>query len=180
VVGCGGVGSGAVQGARIAGARAVVAVDPVAFKRDTALSIGATHAVASMEDAKPIVAGLTAGRMAEVAVLTPSLLDESIVGEAVHLVGKDGRVVCAAAAPSEQRQIQLDLLHLVMFNKAIMGTVFGGHSLRVAIPTLLRLYEDGVLEVDGLITREYHLDEIQLGYDDLHAGSNIRGVIAFP
>jgi Zn-dependent alcohol dehydrogenase len=87
--------------------------------------------------------------------------------------------VCTAASPSEQRQINLDLLHLTMFNKAILGTVFGSNGPRVAIPNLLRLYESGALRVDELITHEYSLDQIQLGYDDLRAGNNIRGVIAF-
>jgi NDMA-dependent alcohol dehydrogenase len=179
IVGCGGVGSGAIQGARVAGARAIIAIDPVAFKRDSAFKIGATHAFASMDEAKPVITELTEGRMAEVAVLTPSLLDGTIVSEAIHLVGKDGKVVCTAASPSEQRQINLDLLHLTMFNKAILGTVFGSNGPRVAIPNLLRLYESGALRVDELITHEYSLDQIQLGYDDLHAGNNIRGVIAF-
>jgi NDMA-dependent alcohol dehydrogenase len=179
IVGCGGVGSGAIQGARLAGARAVVAVDPVAFKRDNALRIGATHALATMNEAKPLISEITWGRMAEVAVLSPGLLDSEIVGEAIHLVGKDGRVVCTAAAPSEMRDISLDLLHLTMFNKAIMGTVFGSVGPRVAVPTLLRLYEDGRLAVDELISAEYSLDEVQRGYDDLHAGVNIRGVVAF-
>ncbi len=179
VVGCGGVGSGAVQGARLAGARAVIAVDPVSMKRDNALKIGATHAFATMDEAKPVIAEITWGRMAEVIVLSPGLLDSEIVGEAIHLVGKDGRVVCTAASASQMGEISLDLLHLTMFNKAIMGTVFGSVGPRVAVPTLLRLYEDGLLTVDELISAEYPLDEIQRGYDALHAGANIRGIIAF-
>jgi Zn-dependent alcohol dehydrogenase len=56
--------------------------------------------------------------------------------------------------------------------------VFGSNSPRVVIPNLLRLYESGALMVDELITREYALDDIQVGYDDLIAGTNIRGVLA--
>lgn len=179
VVGCGGVGSGAIQGARIAGARVIVAVDPVAFKRDSALKIGATHAAATIEEARPIVAELTEGRMAEATVLTPALLDTDIVAAALGLVGKDGRVVCTAATPSAQTSITLDLLHLTMFNKAILGTVFGSTSPLTSIPNLLRLHAAGMLMVDELITREYALGDVQAGYDDLLAGANVRGVIAF-
>jgi Zn-dependent alcohol dehydrogenase len=49
----------------------------------------------------------------------------------------------------------------------------------VQIPNLLRLYEAGMLEIDGLITQEYTLDEVQNGYDDLAAGTNVRGVVKF-
>ena len=72
VVGCGGVGSGALQGARLAGARAIVAVDTVPFKVDQAKRIGATHGASSMAEALPLVAEITQGRMADVVVLTPS------------------------------------------------------------------------------------------------------------
>jgi S-(hydroxymethyl)glutathione dehydrogenase/alcohol dehydrogenase len=66
-----------------------------------------------------------------------------------------------------------------MFNQAVMGTVFGSCSPRVQIPNLLRLYREGLLEIDGLITKEYNLDQLQNGYDDLAAGTNIRGVVKF-
>ena len=57
--------------------------------------------------------------------------------------------------------------------------MFGSASPRVQIPNLLRLYEAGLLQIDDLITREYTLDEVQTGYDDLAEGSNIRGVVKF-
>jgi S-(hydroxymethyl)glutathione dehydrogenase/alcohol dehydrogenase len=179
VVGCGGVGSGAIQGAVHAGARCVVAVDPVAFKRQSARTIGATHDVGSMDDAAGLVSELTEGRMADVVVLTPSVLKGDLVAPAVYLASKDGRIVCVSAAPWDQTQVSLDLVNLVMFNKALLGTVFGSVSPRVQIPNLLRLYESRKLHVDELVTREYSLDETQNGYDDMLAGSNIRGVINF-
>jgi NDMA-dependent alcohol dehydrogenase len=179
IVGCGGVGSGALQGARIAGARTIVAVDPVASKRDNARTLGATHTAASIVDAMPLVSELTRGRMADVAVLTPSVLHSNIVGEAVHIVGKAGRVVCTAAAPSQQTSVDLDLGSFIMWNKSLLGSVFGSNSPGAFIPELLALYKSGQLRIDELITREYALDEVQSGYEDLLAGANIRGVIAF-
>ncbi len=179
VVGCGGVGSGAIQGARLAGARAIVAVDPVAFKLTQAQKIGATHAVASLTDAAPLVAELTAGQQADVVILTPGVLDGSMIGAAAGLGSKDARIVVTAISPAHQDQVTLSLFNFAMFNQSLLGTVFGSVSPRVQIPRLLRLYQQGFLELDGLITHEYSLDQVQAGYDDLAAGQNVRGVIAF-
>jgi NDMA-dependent alcohol dehydrogenase len=179
VVGCGGVGSGALQGARLAGARHIVAVDPLPFKVERAMAIGATHGAASMDEAALLVPGLTAGRMADVVILTPALLTGDFLAPATRLASKDGRIVVTSIAPFNQNDVTLNLFNLAMFNQAILGTVFGSTSPRVQIPHLLRLYENGQLEVDELISREYPIDAVQAGYDDLDAGINIRGVVAF-
>ncbi len=177
VVGCGGVGSGALQGARLAGARAIVAVDTVPFKVDQAKRIGATHGAASMEEAMPLVAEITQGRMADVVVLTPSTLTGDLIAPALALGSKDSRVVCTAVAPITQQEVQLNLFELAMYNKSLLGTVFGSASPRVQVPRLLALYQSGQLEIDELITKEYSLDQVQQGYDDMHAGRNVRGVV---
>jgi len=179
VVGCGGVGSGAIQGARIAGARIIVAVDPLPFKRDNAAKIGATHTAASIEEAALLLPELTEGRMAEVVILTPGVLTGDLVAPAVALGGKDSRIVVTAIAPFHQIDVNLNLFMLSMSNQSLLGTVFGSVSPRVQIPNLLRLYQAGQLQVDELITQEYTLDQVQNGYDDLEAGSNIRGVVNF-
>jgi NDMA-dependent alcohol dehydrogenase len=177
VVGCGGVGSGALQGARLAGARAIVAVDTVPFKVDQAKRLGATHGVSSMAEALPLVAEITQGRMADVVVLTPATLTGDLIAPACALASKDGRIVCTAVAPIDQMDVQLNLFDLAMFNKSLLGTVFGSVSPRVQVPKLLSLYQSGQLEIDELITKEYQLDQVQQGYDDLHAGRNVRGVV---
>jgi S-(hydroxymethyl)glutathione dehydrogenase/alcohol dehydrogenase len=177
VVGCGGVGSGALQGARLAGARAIVAVDPVPFKIDQAKKIGATHGAASMEEALPLVAEITQGRMADVVVLTPDRLTGDLIAPACGLGSKDARIVCTAIAPISQMDVQLNLFNLAMYNQTLMGTVFGSASPRVQVPKLLSLYQSGQLDIDELITKEYTLDQVQEGYEDLHAGRNVRGVV---
>jgi len=177
VVGCGGVGSGALQGARLAGARAIVAVDTVEFKVDQAKRIGATHGASYMAEALPLVAEITQGRMADVVVLTPSTLTGDLIAPACALGSKDGRIVTVAVAPIQQMDVQLNLFNFAMYNQALLGTVFGSASPRVQVPKLLALYQSGQLEVDELITKEYSLDEVQQGYDDLHAGRNVRGVV---
>lgn len=179
VVGCGGVGSGALQGARIAGARSIVAVDPLPFKVENAKSLGATHGAASLQEAALLLPELTEGRMADVVILTPSVLTGDLLAPACALGSKDARIVCTAIAPFSQTDVQLSLFNLAMFNQSVLGTVFGSASPRVQIPNLLRLYDQGLLQIDELITREYTLDQVQAGYDDLAAGINIRGVVRF-
>jgi NDMA-dependent alcohol dehydrogenase len=179
VVGAGGVGSGAIQGARIAGARAIIAVDPVPFKTESALAIGATHTAPSMSEANLMVPELTQGRMADVVILTPGVLTGDLIHPAQKLASKDGRIVCTAVSPFFQHDVQLNLFNLSMSNQTLMGTVFGSASPRAQIPNLIRLYEKGDLLLDEIVSREYSLDEVQQGYDDLAAGINIRGVVKF-
>jgi len=179
VIGAGGVGSGAIQGAKLAGASAVVAVDLDASKVERAQQIGATHGATNMLDATFLVAELSQGRMADVVILTPGVLTGDLVAPACALGSKDARIVATAIAPIEQRDVQLDLFTLSMYNQTLMGTVFGSMSPKEQVPRLLKLYAQGKLIIDELITTEYSLDQVQQGYDDLAAGKNVRGIIAF-
>jgi NDMA-dependent alcohol dehydrogenase len=179
VVGCGGVGSGAIQGARIAGARTIIAVDPVPFKLEKAKEIGATHTAASLLDAQFMLPELTMGRNADVVILTPGVLKGDLIASACAVGSKDARIVVTALAPFSQMDVQLNLFNFAMFNQTLMGTVFGSQSPRVQVPNLLNLVEAGHLKIDEIITREYSLDEVQQGYEDQAAGTIIRGVVKF-
>jgi NDMA-dependent alcohol dehydrogenase len=179
VVGCGGVGSGAIQGARIAGARTIVAVDPVPFKLEKAKEIGATHTAASLLDAQFMLPELTMGRNADVVILTPGVLKGDLIAPACAVGSKDARIVVTAIAPFSQMDAQLNLFNFAMYNQTLMGTVFGSQSPRVQVPNLLNLFEAGQLKIDEIVTREYSLDEVQQGYDDQAAGVIIRGVVKF-
>ncbi len=179
IVGVGGVGINAVQGARMVGARYVVAVDPVEFKQKAALDLGATHAAASMDEAVPLVTDLTRGRMADAVILAPSVVFGDLLGPALTLTGKGGTCVVTGVAPQSQKQSSVDLFELAMFQKEVRGVVFGAANPRFDIPKLLGLYASGQLKVDELITRTYRLDEINQGYRDMLDGLNIRGVVLF-
>jgi S-(hydroxymethyl)glutathione dehydrogenase/alcohol dehydrogenase len=179
VVGCGGVGSAALLGARTSGAAIVIAVDPVDYKREQAPRFGANYAVASIAEAHELVTSLTDGQMADVAVLTPGILRSELIQPAVDLVSKGGRIVAVGAAPWDQRTVDLNLFNLCMFNKALLGCMYGSSSPRVQIPNLLRLHAQGVIDLDDFVTREYSLDEVERGYQDMLDGHNIRGVIRF-
>ena len=179
VVGCGGIGSNAVQGAAAAGAANIIAVDPVQFKQEKAMEFGATHAVGSMEEALPLVNELTWGRMAAATILTPGVLYGDLIQQAMNLTTKGGTVVATAVAPMSQEDVKLDLAGLTLNQKELRGTIFGSASPNAAIPELLMLYRQGKLKLDELITRRYSLDEINEGYKDMNDGKNIRGILAF-
>jgi NDMA-dependent alcohol dehydrogenase len=177
VVGCGGIGMNAIQGAAMAGARHVIAVDPVAFKREQAPIFGATHAVASMEEAQALVGDLTWGAMADEAILTVDLARGELIAPLMALITKGGRAVVTAVASMSQMDVQLNLFDLAMQRKELVGCIFGNANPRRDIPRLLRLYMEGALKLDELVTKEYALADINEGYDDMYAGRNLRGVI---
>ncbi len=180
VIGCGGVGSGAIQGARHAGARAVIAIDVNPSKVERATRLGATHGCATTLDAAfTILPDLTRGKNCDVTIITVGVLTGEIVEQARAITAKGGVIVATSIAPYHQSTIELNLFNLSMFNQELRGTVFGSVSPRVQIPRLLRLYSEGSLIVDELVTREYTIDEVQRGYDDLASGENLRGVVRF-
>lgn len=180
VIGIGGIGANAVQGAVMAGARHVVAVDPVGWKREQATTVfGASHAVASIEEATALVAELTWGANADKAILTTGVATGDLIAPMMGLVAKGGRAVVTAVAPISQNEVQLNLFDLAMQRKELVGCIFGNANPRRDIPRLLRLYDEGKLKLDELVTTEYALDDINQGYQDMRAGSNIRGVVRY-
>ncbi|HWD53305.1 MAG TPA: NDMA-dependent alcohol dehydrogenase [Acidimicrobiales bacterium] len=179
VVGVGGVGINAVQGAAMAGARVVVAVDPVEFKRQTALQLGATHAAPSMTGAIELVRELTQGEMADRVIMVPSVMLGDLMAEGMALTGKGGTCVVTSVGPIMQTEASISLLDLAMMNKEIKGTIFGSGNPRFDIPNLLAMYRSGKLKLDELVTRTYSLDQINEGYQDMRDGKVIRGVVTF-
>jgi alcohol dehydrogenase (nicotinoprotein) len=177
VYGIGGIGSNAVQGARMAGADVLVAVDPLANKREFALSVGATHAFADPREAHEAVWDLTRGQGADAAILTPGILEPETVQHAFDIIGKGRTVVVTGLNRMDVKTIQLSGSILTQYRKSIKGSQFGDCNPTRDIPRLLRLYQRGELKLDELITRTYTLDQVNEGYDDLLAGRNIRGVL---
>jgi S-(hydroxymethyl)glutathione dehydrogenase/alcohol dehydrogenase len=179
VVGVGGIGINAVQAAAALGAEYVVAVDPVAFKRDKALEFGASHAVASSQEAAQVVTELTRGRMAQVCVNTMGVGEGAQIGASLGLVGKRGRVVVTNLHPASETQVTMSALELTTYEKQVRGSLFGSSNPRADIPRFLELYRSGKLKLEELRTRSYSLDEVNVGYDDMRNGRNLRGVITF-
>lgn len=177
VVGIGGIGINAVQGAAMAGARHVIAVDPVEFKREKAMEFGATHTFSSMEDAFGAVQELSWGQMADKVIMTPGVMHGDMMALGTQLAGKGGTIVVTAVAPMTQTESSVNLFELTMWNKEIKGTIFGSLNPRADIPKLLSLYREGQLKLDELITERYPLDRINDGYQAMRDGENLRGIV---
>lgn len=179
VVGLGGIGMNAVQGARLAGADKIVAVDPLENKRLAAATFGATHTAPSMEEALFLVADLTRGAMADKAILTVSVAYGDLIAPLLNLTKKAGRAVVTAVAPISQTDVKLDLFMFAMMRKELVGCIFGNANPRRDIPRILNLYMDGKVLLDELVTNTYSLGDINQGYEDMRNGTNIRGVVTF-
>ena len=177
VVGVGGIGMNAVQGAKMAGAKRVIAVDPVEFKREKAMEFGATHTYSSMAEALPALMEMTWGQMADRVIMTPGVLHGEMMGEGMSLAGKGSTVVVTAISPMTSTTANINLFELAMWQKEVKGTIFGSLNPRADIPALLDMYRAGSLKLDELITKRYPLSQINEGYRAMRDGENIRGVI---
>src|SRR6478735_39974 len=179
VVGAGGIGSNAIQGARMAGARVIAAIDPVPFKREMAKTFGATHTFASMDDAMGALGDVTWGRGFDEVIMTMGVGDAESVGKAFWLGGKRAKIVITNLHPTSEMNIQVPAVMLTLFEKSIVGSLFGSANIRKDIPRLFELYLQGQLDLDHLVTKTYSLDEINEGYEAMRQGENIRGVILY-
>ena len=179
VIGAGGIGMNAIQGARIAGAKRIIAIDPVEFKREKAMEFGATHTYSSIEEAMGPVAELTWGEMANKTIITVGVMTGDLVDPALNLTAKGGTVVITAVASMFAQDVTMNMFMLSMMNKEVKGCLFGSGNPRYDIPNLLSMYREGSLKLDELVTKTYTLDEVNVGYQDMRDGKNIRGVINF-
>lgn len=179
IMGIGGIGISAVQGAAHAGAESIIAVDPVAFKRDSALAFGATDAVATMEEATALAQSRTDGQGADSAIVTVGVTTGHHVNEALGSIRKAGTVVVTGAGPYAVTDMPINLCELAMMQKRISGSLFGSASPLKTIPQLVDLYVSGRLKLDEMVTKKYSIDEIASGFRDMHAGAIIRGVVEF-
>ncbi|WP_131748216.1 NDMA-dependent alcohol dehydrogenase [Frankia sp. Cppng1_Ct_nod] len=179
VMGVGGVGTNAVQGARHAGAQHVIALDPAGFRRRQAPTFGATHVAASHSEAFELVRDLTHGRYANSTIITVGVPGRDTIRQAMALTGKAGTVVLTSMAPFTQTDLTLPMAELTTLEKSIRGSLFGSANPRYDVPKLLSLWRSGQLRLEELVTRSYKLDDINLGYEDMYRGDTIRGVLTF-
>ena len=93
------------------------------------------------------------------------------------LAAKRGRVVVTNIYPVTDTRPRLALYGLAQWEKQIVGCIFGSVNSRADVPLLLNLYKDGQFDLDGMVTRTYPLEGINQGYQDMHDGKNIRGVL---
>lgn len=178
IVGCGGIGTNVIQGAAMAGAHMIIAVDIHDFKLEMARAMGATHTINSRSaDAPKQIRQLTEGVGVDYAFDAIALSETTAL--AYKSLAKNGTLVIVGLAPATQTSLPIAPLNLVLSQKSVMGVLYGDARPRNDIPTMLKMYESGQLKLDELVTRTYTLDQINEAYADLVAGKIIRGVIEF-
>jgi NDMA-dependent alcohol dehydrogenase len=178
VIGVGGIGGSAIQGARYAGARRIFAIDPLPWKREQALALGATHTAASIEEAIELVRDVTWGLMSNVTICSMGVGRGALMGQIMELSAKHGRVVVINIHPNADPPPTINMLNLAGYEKRLVGSIFGSVNSRRDIPLLIHLWEEGKLDLDRLVTRTYpSLDHINEGYQDMRDGKNLRGVL---
>jgi NDMA-dependent alcohol dehydrogenase len=177
VYGAGGVGLSAILGCRLAGARTIVAADPVAFKRETALALGATQAVdPSTDDVAALLRDLTDGRGADYAFDTAGA--PGVVAQAYGAVRRGGTVV-AVGIPPVGVTADLPAPDLPREEKVVTGSFYGSCRPHVDMPLVIDLYMEGRLDLDALVSRTYPLDGINDAFAAMNAGEVARAVIRF-
>jgi len=177
VIGTGGVGLNVIQGAAIAGANPIVAVDVADAKLDLAKRFGATHAINAAREENVVRAAkkLTGGG--------PDYCFECIglgktIDQAFRSLRKGGTAVVVGVARGEE-SVPVRPVALTFEEKTLTGSYFGSARPREDFPRLLALYRSGRLKLDELITHRYRIDEAPQAFADLEAGRNARGVIVF-
>lgn len=179
IVGVGGIGMSALQGAVISGAKTVIAIDPVEWKRDQAIKFGATHVYPSMAEAIGPMIDVTHGLMADKVIIAVGEMRGEYVEEAMILTAKTGTCVVTGMGSMMDADVKLNLFLFTMLQKTLKGNIFGGGSSHIETPKLVGLYKSGVLNIDDMVTKTYTLDNINDGYQDMLDGKNIRGVVTF-
>ncbi len=178
VVGCGGVGLNCVQGAALAGALPLVAIDVADDKLERARAFGATDTIiAKGEDAAERARALTEGRGFDV-VMT-AVGDARAIEQALPLLAPNGALVVVGMPPYDQR-VSLNATDLAHFGQRILGCKMGDARLRVDAPKLFRLYRSGRLRLDELVASRRPLDEINEALALARRSHDLRHVIVFP
>jgi S-(hydroxymethyl)glutathione dehydrogenase/alcohol dehydrogenase len=177
VIGTGGVGLNAVQGAAIAGATQIIAIDLEDRKLELASSFGATDAV-NPKDGDPVeaVLALTDGVGVDYAIEV--IGNVKTIEQAYGMVRRRGTVV-VVGMDGDDKQIKTPAQDIVRTEKRLVGSYYGSSNPREDMPKLLELYDEGKLMLDELITQTYRLDQINQAFVDLESGQNARGVIVF-
>jgi S-(hydroxymethyl)glutathione dehydrogenase/alcohol dehydrogenase len=175
VYGAGGVGVAALQGARIAGAAEIVAVDLNDAKLDDARRFGATHAI-KPEDVDGVKLEITGGDGFDFAIEcigNPNTMRASF--DAV----RRGGTACIVGVGRPEEMVQFSAFELFFSEKNLVGSYYGGADVRSDFHKLLRLYKQGKLDLEGMITRRIKIDEINPALEAVRKGEVIRQVIEF-
>lgn len=176
VFGAGGVGISVIQGARVAGAAEIVAVDPLPQKREWALRFGATHAV-TPEELPEVMKTIGAGDGFDYAfevVGRPETIRASY-----DAARKGGTAVVVGVGRADQK-IEFNAYELFSQEKALLGTIYGSSDVRRDFDRVVRLWRAGRLDIEGMISRRLTFDQLNEALETLHGGEVIRQVVEIP
>ena len=174
VFGCGGVGLSVIQGARLAGAKQIIAVDLSAEKMALAKEFGATDAINPAGDAIKEIMEMTNGIGVDYAFEVIGL--PSTIEQCIKAARRGGAAVLVGVGRASER-FSVNSLILPLTGKSILGCMYGGANFKVDFPMYLDLYRQGKLDLDRMVTRTYALDDAPQAFEDMEKGINARGVI---
>jgi Zn-dependent alcohol dehydrogenase len=176
VFGTGGIGLNIIQGAAIAGAEKVIAVDILQNKLEFAKQFGATHTIdSSREDPVEQIKALT-GEGVEYAFEAVGLPET--IRQAHDSLRKCGMAVAVGVTPLTT-EVSVPIMSLVFEEKILTGSLYGSSRPWIDIPKLIALYESGKLKLDELLTRRYPFDQINEAYEALERGEVARSIVTF-
>jgi len=175
VVGCGGVGIGAVQAARIVGADPIVAVDPTPDKRKSARGFGATHVVDPVhDDLSAAITAATGGPLADHLLITtgsPAALDG-----AIELLAPMGQLIIVGMA-ADDVTIEVAPSWLAAANKSILGSKMGTIRVTEDVPALIEHHRAGRLDLQGMVSSTHTLEDIAKAFEEVWRGDVLRTVV---
>jgi S-(hydroxymethyl)glutathione dehydrogenase / alcohol dehydrogenase len=175
VIGCGGVGQAVIQGARIAGASRILAIDPVEMKRKTAEQVGATDLVdTNAGDPVEQVKALTGGRGVDYAFEVIGLPETTL--QAYNMIRKGGTAVMVGMTRAEA-ELTISTFDLFFNEKTLKGCKYGSGQVRRDFQRFADLIETGRLDTSSMVTRTIGLDDVNEGFRAMEAGEVIRSVI---
>jgi S-(hydroxymethyl)glutathione dehydrogenase/alcohol dehydrogenase len=175
VIGCGGVGISAIQGARIAGAAEILAIDTVENKLGMAKKFGATHTCLA-KDLEAAKQEITAGEGFDYAL--ECVGHPVTIRQCYDLARRGGTAVVVGVGRIEQ-QVTLSAFELFYGEKTLKGSMYGSANVRVDFPRLLRLWKAGKLDLEGMITRRMPLEDVNEAFRAMQAGEVVRSVLTF-
>jgi Zn-dependent alcohol dehydrogenase len=177
VIGCGGVGLNSVQGARIAGAAPIIAVDVADAKLEAARKFGATHGVnARTENVVERVVALNGGKKVDYVFVTVGVAGAA--EQAISLLRKQGAAVIVGMPPSGVAA-NFDPGWLAADGQRILGSKMGSARLPVDVPHIVELHREGRLKLEELISGRFRLEDINEAIASARSGAALRNVIVF-
>ncbi|MEB8343348.1 Zn-dependent alcohol dehydrogenase [Streptomyces endophyticus] len=173
VIGCGGVGISAIQGARLKGAAQIVAVDPVESRRESALKFGATQAISPDElaDAKQNVTG------GEGFDYVFEVVGKSATARTAYETTRRGGTLCVVGAGAMDDFLQLNMFELFFDEKKILPSMYGGGDVLQSYERAIALWRAGRIDLESLITHRVPLSEINEALDQMRTGVALRTCI---